>query len=242
MTSSTTPLVHLDAASKKFGKNLVLHDLSLTVPPSQLIAVLGSNGAGKTTLLRIIAGLLGLDQGTLLLDGQELDRLSEKQREKLFFLPDFPSFFEEHTLLENLEIWLGLYGQDQAHREDELIALLDRFHLAEKVHQPVALLSRGQRFKLALVLFEGSQAPLGLLDEPFASGMDASGLNEMRHLLRDLVTKENRSVIYTTQLVKYALEFADRILVIDHQQIYFDGSPDQFKAKSDDKVLQQFSE
>ncbi len=237
-------LAQLSSASKSFGQNTVLQDVNLTVSKGELIVVLGANGAGKTTLLRIFAGLLGLDQGTLQIENAPLDRLSETQREKIFLLPDFPVLFDHLSVLENVEIWLSLYRKESEELEEESMQLLERFHLAEKSHQPAASLSRGQRYKLALVLYEGSKAPLGLFDEPFASGMDASGLREMRRLFRAAVSDQKRSIIYTTQLVAYAREFADRILVIHDSQIYFDGTPTMFQSQleSGDPALEVFSE
>lgn len=242
--SSDQDLITLASASKSFGSLQVLTDIHLDIPPGQLVAVLGSNGAGKTTLLRIMAGLLGLDSGELKIDGSPLDRLSEKQREKIFFLPDFPALFEDLTVLENLETWLTLYGRGNDEREQELFDLLERFGLASKSHFPVYTLSRGQRFKVALTCYEGSKAPVALFDEPFASGMDAAGLKEMRRLIRKAVSSSQRSVIYTTQLVNYALDFADRILLIHDGKIYFDGTPDAFQIqlKSGDPVLETFSD
>gem|GEM_PF-2135275 len=238
-----TPLISLTDASKSFGKLSVLKDLSLTIEPGELVVVLGTNGAGKTTLLRVMAGLLGLDAGELLITGEKLDRFSEKQREKLFFLPDFPAFFVELSVMENIEVWLTLYSKKENTREKEVISLLERFQLIEKIHQPVGSLSRGQLFKLAMVCYEAVEAPIGLFDEPFASGMDASGLREMKKLIR-AATENDRSVIYTTQLVSYALDFADRVLVIEKSDLYFDGPPDEFlvRMESGDEVLSQFSE
>ncbi|YCM43958.1 ABC transporter ATP-binding protein [Verrucomicrobiaceae bacterium 227] len=240
---TTGNLIELTSASKSFGNQSILHEINLAIPPGQLVVVLGANGAGKTTLLRILAGLLGLDAGELKITGSPLDRLSEKQREKIFFLPDFPALFDDLTVLENIEIWLALYGQEAAELEEESFALLERFDLASSSELPAAVLSRGQRFKLALTCYEGSKAPIGLFDEPFASGMDASGLREMKKLIRNAVANQ-RSVLYTTQLVTYALEFADRILVIHDAGIHFDGSPETFlnQLKNGDPVLETFSE
>lgn len=121
--------------------------------------------------------------------------------------------------------------------------MLELFDLMEKAHLPVATLSRGQRYKLALVLYEGSKAPLGLFDEPFASGMDVPGIRDMRKVLRHATT-DSRTVIYTTQLADYALAFADRILIIHQSRIHFDGAPTEFQThlKTGDPVLQIFSE
>lgn len=237
------PLAQLVQAEKHFGGKLVLRGINLTLEPGELVAVLGTNGAGKTTLLRLLAGLLGLSDGDLFIDGKPLNRLSEDQRHKIFLLPDFPALFEELTVLENVEIWLSLYQKVAEELEEESVALLERFGLMEKAHLPASLLSRGQRYKLALVLYEGSKAPLGLLDEPFASGMDIPGIRDMKKLLRQAVV-EKRTVIYTTQLAHYARHFSDRILVIHQSQIYFDGSKVDFEQKlqSGDPVLTIFSE
>jgi len=240
---SQDPLITLRSASKAFGNNTVLSSVDLNVDPGKLIVILGENGAGKTTLLRIMAGLLGLDQGLLTIDGQELDRLSETQREKIFFLPDFPALFDELSILENIEIWLSLYSKGASHREDEAIKLLEVFDLIKKANIPAGMLSRGQRFKLALICYEVVEAPIGLFDEPFAAGMDASGIKEMRTLIRNATHKE-RSVVYTTQLVTYALDFADRVLVIHDSGVYFDGPPDEFdqRLKAGDSILEKFTE
>jgi len=236
-------LVTLETATKSFGKNKVLQDIDLTISEGELVAVLGENGAGKTTLLRIMAGLLGLDRGTLKIAGEELDRFSEKQREQYFFLPDFPVLFDEISVLDNVAIWLSLYGRADHGHEDAVMQQLEKFHIAKKANQSPATLSRGQRYKVALTCYESVEARLGLFDEPFASGMDAPGLGEMQSLIRNAVGKK-RTVIYTTQLVRYAVNFADRILVVDQAQIYFDGTPESFSKKmaTGDPILAKFSE
>ena len=239
----TAPLTSLSRATKSFESNTILDDVSLTVQAGEIIAVLGENGAGKTTLLRVLAGLLGLDQGSLSIKGEPLKRSSEEQRKNLFFLPDFPVFFDELNILENIEIWLTLYDKKDAQREDYAIELLERFSLMPKARIPVGLLSRGQRFKLALTCYEAVDAAVGLFDEPFASGMDAAGLREMRSIIEKATTNE-RSVLFTTQLVTYAIGFANRIIVIDGARICFDGPPREFIEKRDggDAILSKFSE
>jgi ABC-2 type transport system ATP-binding protein len=237
------PLARLVQARKDFANDTVLRDIELAIDSGELIAVLGTNGAGKTTLLRLLSGLLGLSEGNLFIDGELLNRLSESQRRKIFFLPDFPALFNELTVLENVGVWLSLYENVADDLEEASVALLERFKLMEKAYLPASLLSRGQRYKLALVLYEGSRAPLGLFDEPFASGMDVPGIREMKKLLQDAVAG-GRTVIYTTQLAEYARRFSERILVIHETQIYFDGPSRDFEQRLEagDPVLQTFSE
>ena len=236
-------LVSLSGAWKSFGREHVLSGVDLEIRRGELVAVLGVNGAGKSTLLRVLAGLLGLDAGELLIRGKELDRFSHEQREELFFLPDFPALFEELTALQNIEVWMELYGKAGELRERAVIDLLDEFSLMEKSKQPTSFLSRGQRFKVALACYDAVRAPLGLFDEPFASGMDATGLKVMKRLIREAVGR-GQAMVYSTQLVSYALDFSTRVLVIDGGDFYFDGSPDELRAKADegDGVLCKFVE
>jgi len=239
----TEPLTSLFQATKSFARNTVLNEVSLNVHEGEIIAVLGENGAGKTTLLRILAGLLGLDRGSLTIQGEPLKRSSEDQRKHLFFLPDFPVFFDDLNILENIEIWLTLYDKKDARREAYAIELLERFALMPKARIPVGLLSRGQRFKLALTCYEAVDAAIGLFDEPFASGMDAAGIREMRSII-EKASVNKRSVLFTTQLVTYAIGFANRIIVIENAKICFDGPPQKFIEKRDngDAILSKFSE
>ncbi len=236
-------LISLFQATKSFEKNTVLDEVSLTVQGGEIIAILGENGAGKTTLLRIMAGLLGLDKGTLSIKGEPLKRASEDQRKNFFFLPDFPVFFDDLNVLENIEIWLTLYDKKDASREAYAIELLERFSLMPKARIPVGLLSRGQRFKLALTCYEAAEAVIGLFDEPFASGMDAAGLREMRSIIEKAAAAD-RAVLFTTQLVTYAIGFANRIIVIEDAKICFDGPPQEFIVRRDsgDAILSKFSE
>jgi ABC-type multidrug transport system ATPase subunit len=243
MAEGTGALIELKNATMSFGKNKVLREVDFQLWPGQLVAVVGINGAGKTTLLRVLAGLLGLDQGELLISGKPLDRMSEAQRENLFFLPDFPSFFEEQTVLENIGLWINLYGRGDSGREECALKWLEEFALMEKVKQWPGALSRGQRYKLALTCYEAVEARIGLFDEPFASGIDSKAIHSMRKLIRG-ACESGRSVIYTTQLIDYALEFADRIMVIENNEIYFDDSPAEFRTRltNSDKVLSQYAE
>ena len=237
----TQSLIQLSGARKGFSGKDVLKKVDFELTAGELVAIVGVNGAGKTTLLRLCAGLLGLDAGELLIKGEPLDRFSEAQREHLFFLPDFPVFFEDCSVLENIGLWINLYGKANTNREAEALALLEEFSLMEKVKKSPGELSRGQRYKLALTCYDAVEAPIALFDEPFASGMDAKGITTMRRIIRKAV-ESGRGAVYTTQLVELALDFADRIVVIEDNGIYFNDHPEAFRKQllEGDEILEQY--
>ncbi len=146
-------------------------------------------------------------------------------------------------MLENLETWINLYERSDEDRESEAVALLEKFGIISHSRLLPSSLSRGQRFKLALTCYHAVRSMIGLFDEPFASGLDPSGLKEMKAIMRE-ATSQGQAVVYTTQLVRYALEFSDRVLVVDNGAIYFDGPPEKFKRQlaEGDEVLTKFSE
>ncbi|MGE9269070.1 MAG: ATP-binding cassette domain-containing protein, partial [Verrucomicrobiales bacterium] len=194
-------------------------------------------------LLRIMAGLLGVDEGEMRWRGEVFDFQDVRQRRELMHLPDFPLFYEELSLLKNLALHLHLYEKTGEEAEARGVDLLRRFHLLPHARKPAGSLSRGQRYKLALACWGAVRPALGLFDEPFAAGMDHQGLQEMRRLLR-AETQRGLSVIYTTQFVDFALEFSDRVVLIAEEGLYFVGSAAEFRERVEagDAVLAPFRE
>ncbi|MEN9678860.1 MAG: hypothetical protein RIS76_4756 [Verrucomicrobiota bacterium] len=205
--------VELRTVTKRYGSATALDQVSLVFEPGQTVAILGSNGAGKTTLLRILAGISGPDRGGVWMDGVPFDRNDVAARQRLAFLPDFPALFPQETLLRNLAICLRLHGADGPGVEQRVLDLLEELDLLSHAEMPAHTLSRGQSYKTALVGLVVAAPELWLLDEPLASGMDPQGLTVLRREVRAAVAR-GTTVLYTTQLVEMAENFADRVLVI----------------------------
>ena len=233
--------MELRAASKAFGRTRVFEGIDFTARSGDVTAVLGLNGAGKTTLLRMLAGLLGFDDGSLSVRGEAFDRFSVEQRRVFHFVPDFPVFFDDLTMRANIGAWLHLYQREGEEAEQRAMALVEEFHLMEKSDMPVLGLSRGQRFKLSLAALVAVDTDVWLLDEPFASGMDPEGLAVFRREAR-AATNRGRAVVYSTQLAELAMDFSDRIVVLHEGAVNFDGGADDFyqRVNGGDEVLRRF--
>lgn len=205
--------ITLEAVSKSFGPVQALDAVSLAVEPGQIVVLLGPNGAGKTTLMRCLATIAAPDSGEILCDGERLGRARIDLRRRLFFMPDFPYFHAEMTLIRHIGMVLDLYEVEQASRENAVIELMEEFDVLTLAGCRMGTLSRGQCYKGALVALMAVDPELWIFDEPFASGMDPRGLSAFQKRCRDAV-KRGHTIIYSTQIIDVVEQFADRVCVL----------------------------
>ena len=144
-------LIQTEHLIKLYGRKRALDDVSLTIDAGQVVALLGPNGAGKTTLLRCLAGINQANSGKLLFDGETFSRDRVDLRARYHFVPDFPFFFAEATVLQHIGMVLKAYSADQPGVEERVIELLEDFDLLPLIKSSVGRLSRGQQYKVALI-------------------------------------------------------------------------------------------
>src|SRR5947207_3831905 len=210
--------IELQEVVKKFKSLRALDSVSMNIEPGQVVVLLGPNGAGKTTLLRCLAAIAAPDEGKILYDGERFTRERLDLRRRFLFLPDFPAVFDEWSPLQHLGMTLRLYGLDGVGIEERVLDLLREFDLLPLANAPFGTLSRGQRYKAALVALLAVDREVWLLDEPFASGMDPHGINTFKRHARE-ATARGRTIIYSTQILDAAERFSDRLCVIHRRQI-----------------------
>jgi ABC-type multidrug transport system ATPase subunit len=230
--------IRLDKLSKRYSRIPVLDQLSLDLPAGQILAVLGPNGAGKTTLLRCLAGVVVPHSGAVVYDGVPFFRGNLAVRKKLFFLPDFPLAFGDMTVLKHIAMCLELYDATEKADPARVTNLLDAFDMLALAETRLATLSRGQIYKAALCAFLAVDPELWILDEPFASGVDPSGLLQFREEARAAAAR-GRTIIYTTQILEIADKFADKICILDRGRVLYLDTPQSLREQGggDDRAL-----
>ena len=237
--------IKINNLSKSYDSPVFV-DFSASIEPGHLLGVLGVNGAGKTTLLEMLAGLTGYEKGEILFNGELAKRDDPAQRRRFYYIPDFPILFKERNTLENIAIALKLW-QVTHHSQEELnekiLTYLEDFDLLSLANKPIYKLSRGQAFKVALVILITVDPELWLIDEPFASGMDPQGIAMFKKYTREAIARQ-RTVIYTTQLLELAEKFSDRIWVIHQGHLIADNSAEELQGKdaSLEHLFTQFRE
>jgi ABC-type multidrug transport system ATPase subunit len=210
--------VQVETLSKTFGAMQALDDVTLDLPGGQLVALLGPNGAGKTTLVRCLTGLLIPSAGRILYDGQPFDREDLPLRRRLAFMPETPPLEPTRSALDHAGLVLRLYEVPEEPAVERVLELLRRFDMLPSATRPASTLSRGQTYKAGLIPLIACQPDLLILDEPFASGMDPTGLSALKELARE-ITGRGGTVIYTTQIMDVVERFSDVVCVLHRSRL-----------------------
>jgi heme exporter protein A len=173
------------------GARTLFRGVSFVLGAGELLRVAGANGSGKTSLLRILCGLARPSAGEVRWKGQPIGGLKEDYTRELVYIGHAPAVKDDLTPRENLEISSRLAGRTTS--GEALAAALERLGVPEL---PVRKLSQGQRRRAALARLLVSDAPLWLLDEPFAT-LDAEGITNLNGLMGKHVDRGG-AVVYTT--------------------------------------------
>ena len=200
----------------------IINSCTINVNKGEIVAILGPNGAGKSTAMKAMLGLLNLKSGNVLIEGEDISKLSPQERVKkgISFVPQTRNVFAELTLRENLEVGAFL-------RDDDLNKVIDEIYelfpvLKEKKSQIVGELSGGQRQQVALGRALMIKPSVLMLDEPTA-GVSPIVMDELfQHIIK--VKETNVAIIMVEQNAKQALSISDRGYVLVTGQNKFEGS------------------
>jgi len=214
---------------KSFEDNVVLHDLSLTVPDHTATVLIGASGSGKSTLLRCINLLDTIDDGSIYLDGKEISdpevNVDEIRRSLGMVFQSF-NLFPHMTVLENITLSpIRVHKVSKAQARDEAMTLLQRFDLADKADQYPDRLSGGQQQRVAIIRSIAVKPRLLLLDE-ITSALDPVLVNEVLSIVRDLKA-DGMAMVLATHEMGFATQVADEVCFLKDGNIIERGPASQ---------------
>ncbi len=231
-----TDLLTLDAINAFYADSHVLHDVSLTVQTGRVLALLGRNGAGKSTCISTIAGFIAPRSGRIVLDGQEIARLSPEAicRAGIGLVPQGRRIFGSLTVHENLLVAArrGPSAGLRVWSVDDINAMFPRLH--ERKQQLASSLSGGEQQMLAIGRALMTNPKVLLLDEP-SEGLAPQIVHEVGEILMRL--KSHIAIVLVEQNLGLALKVADDVALLNTGRVVFSGSRDDFVAQQ--PALQQ---
>ncbi len=203
----------------KYDQSEVIKKMNFSVNANEIVVILGRNGMGKTTLMRTMMGIGGKEGGTIKLGQRTLNGLKSFQRvrEGLAFVPQGRMIFSTMTVRENLETGLTVTGKRRV--PEELFELFPV--LKEMQARRGGNLSGGQQQQLAIARALASEPKVLLLDEP-TEGIQPSIIKQIAVTLRKIREMRGLTIIASEQVLSFALDIADRILVIEKGEIVVD--------------------
>lgn len=221
----SSPLVLLDSISKSFGSLQILNDISLSIRPSEITAIVGPSGAGKTTLLQIIGTLLKPDRGQLLIDGVNPFTLSAQRQahfrnRQIGFVFQFHQLLPEFTATENVAIPAMIAGMSKKQAIQEAEQMLSQLGLADRLKHRPAQLSGGEKQRTAVARALINRPSLILADEPSGS-LDSQRKEELIELFLELRDQLGQTFLIVTHDADFA-QRADRTVSLQDGRIIAD--------------------
>jgi polar amino acid transport system ATP-binding protein len=225
----STPVLELVDLRKSFDQNLVLHDVNLVVPEHTATVLIGASGSGKSTLLRCINLLEPIDDGLILLDGEEISDPAidvDLIRRKLGIVFQSFNLFPHMTIRENITLAPIKVQRKSRDEANELAdGLLKRFDLLEKADEYPDRLSGGQQQRAAIIRSIAVNPRLLLLDE-VTSALDPVLVNEVLSIVRDL-NSDGMTMVLATHEMGFATQVADQVCFLESGLILERGTSEE---------------
>ena len=227
---------------KSFDTELVLNNLSLSVPEHTATVLIGASGSGKSTLLRCINLLETIDDGQIFLDGREISdpliNVDEIRRNLGMVFQSF-NLFPHKTVLENITLSpIKVHGKSKDEANTHALALLKRFDLSDKADQYPDRLSGSQQQRVAIIRSLAVNPRLLLLDE-VTSALDPVLVNEVLSSVRDLKL-DGMTMVLATHEMGFATQVADEVCFLESGSIVERGTPEQVLKNPVNPKTQEF--
>jgi polar amino acid transport system ATP-binding protein len=235
--------VELSGVTKRFGENVVLRSVDLAVGEHQVVCLIGASGSGKSTLLRCVNLLERIDEGTIVVDGEEVTNGKvdvNALRRKIGIVFQAFNLFPHMTVLQNVTLAPRKVSRlDRAQAEASARELLKRIGLLEKADEYPDRLSGGQQQRVAIARALAMNPKLMLLDE-ITSALDPQLVSEVLALVRSLIDDMGMTMIIATHEMSFAREIADKVCFLDAGVILEEGPPEQIFTTPQQERTRQF--
>jgi len=217
-------------ATKTFGKNVAVNDLSIDLYAGEVCGFLGPNGAGKTTMIKMIMGFLAMDAGSIWVNGFDLEKDYEKAMDHLGGIVENPEMYRDLSGRENLIMYARLHGVVSTERIEEVLRMVG---MQGRANEKVKKYSLGMKQRIGLAQAIVHKPQVLLLDEP-TNGLDPIGIRELRDILKKLAHEENVAVMVSSHILSEMQMMCDRVAIVNKGKLLDIKSVEDLRRMSSD--------
>ncbi|MGL5754257.1 MAG: ABC transporter ATP-binding protein [Paraclostridium sp.] len=225
-------MIEIKNASKRYRKVKALDNISFEIHEGKITCILGINGVGKSTILKAICGLLKLDSGEILIDGE---KINHNIYNKISFVPDIDNYFAQLTIKESFDFMKEFYKNWDDEKAYEMLRM---FNLTE--NRKIVELSKGNIARVKIILGFAQNAKYTILDEPF-SGIDIFKREDFLGIMTKYITDE-QSIIITTHEIAEIEMIADDVILIDEGRLSLVFNAEETREEEGKSIIDKMRE
>lgn len=214
--------------TKKFGKRVILDQVSVTLEEGEVVGLVGPNGAGKSTFIKSILGLYNIDEGDVKICGFDVYKQHRDALSKVGCIVENPDMYQNISGRKNLKICALMNNLPKNTDIDSVVHLV---RMESRIDDKVKTYSLGMKQRLGLASALLNHPKLLILDEPI-NGLDPQGIMELRQIVRDLSKKDKMTVLISSHILAEIEQMCDRIIMIDQGKIVDSFTMDEIRAKN----------
>lgn len=228
-------MIEIKNVSKSYKKGKkVIDNINIEIRDGEIFGFLGPNGAGKTTTIKMITGILDIDEGDILIDGNSIKTNPLEAKKRFGLVPDNPDIFIKLKGIEYLNFIADIYKISEEERIEKIKNLSKQFEMENVLNNKIQSYSHGMRQKIVIMgtLLHNPQNLI--LDEPM-TGLDPRSSFDLKRIMREH-TKQNKSVFFSTHILEVAERLCDRIGIINRGKLVFIGTYEEMKREFNKKA------
>jgi ABC-type multidrug transport system ATPase subunit len=223
-----SPAIMLKEVTKQFGKKTAVRNLNLNVEPGEIVGLVGPNGAGKTTTLRMLTGIIRANNGTIKVDGYDIQRQAILAKERIGYIPEKPTCYPSLTAREYVMFTARIYGVPHETALIRMREFVDLFQFDEFIDTYIGTLSKGNLQRALLIGIFTREPPYILaLDEPIY-GLDPRGAWNLKKLLRQL-KNTGSAILISTHILEVASDLCDRFVIMNEGDVVGRGTLEELQ-------------
>lgn len=220
--------------TQKYNDKVAVEHLSLEVEEGEIFGFLGHNGAGKSTTIKSIVGILPVEEGEIIIDGNSISNKRKLCQSICAYIPDNPDLYEYMTGIGYINFIADIFKVPQEVRQANVLKYGDAFGITEKLGDLISSYSHGMKQKVALIAAFVHEPKLLVLDEPFV-GLDPMAAATLKKCMKEHCEKGN-AIFFSTHVLEVAQVLCDKVGMIDHGHLVESGRVDELTK---DKTLEE---